>query len=75
MSWQILAAEASVVSLGVGDHAQLAAGLNGEGLVDPFEVGGDRFQLFHPFDVAFERFAARAGREALQASAAATSTV
>ena len=61
MSWQILAAEASVVSLGVGDHAQLAAGLDGIRLLDAGETAGDRLQLFHPFDVAFERFAAGAG--------------
>ena len=61
--------------LGAGDDAQFAAGLDGEGLLDAGEAAGDRFQLFHPLDVAFERFAAGAGREALQASAAATSTV
>ena len=61
--------------LGADDHAQLAAGLDGKGLLDAVEAGGDRFQLFHPLDVALERFAAGAGREALQASAAATSTV
>ena len=61
MSWQILAAEASVGQLGVGDHPQFAAGLNGESLLDAFEAGGDRFQFLHPFDVAFEGFAAGAG--------------
>ena len=61
MSWQILAADVSSVWLGIGDDPQLAAGLDGKGLFDPLEAGGDRFQLFHPFDVAFERFAAGAG--------------
>ena len=60
---------------GTGNHAQLAAGLNRERLLDAGETFGDRFQFFHPLDVAFQRFAASTGREALQASAAATSTV
>ena len=61
MSRQILAADSSVVVLGAGDDADLAAGLDGEGLLDAGEAGGDRFQLFHPLDVAVERFAAGAG--------------
>ena len=47
--------------LGAGHHAQLAAGLDGKGVIDAGEAAGDRFQLFHPLDVAFERFAAGAG--------------
>ena len=75
MSWQILAADVVGRVFGAGDHAQLAAGLNRIGLLDAGEAAGNRFQFFHPLDVAFERLAAGAGREALQASAAATSTV
>ncbi len=60
---------------GTGNHTQLPARLNRERLLHARETFGDRFQFFHPFDVAFQRFAASAGREALQASAAATSTV
>ncbi len=61
--------------LGADDHANLAAGLNGVGLLHAGELLGDRFQLLHPFDVAFEGLAPAPGREALQASAAETSTV
>src|SRR5687768_13744336 len=47
--------------LGAGDHPQLAAGLDGEGLLDAREAAGDGLQLLHPFDVPLERFAAGAG--------------
>src|ERR1700722_10029919 len=38
-------------SLGVRNHAHLAAGLNRKGLIDAGKAGGDGFQLFHPLDV------------------------
>ena len=61
--------------LGAGQDAQFASGLDGKGVVDAGEAAGDGFEFFHALDIAFECFAAGAGREALQASAAATSTV
>jgi hypothetical protein len=39
------------------DHAQFSARLDRKGLFDALEALGDRFEFFHAFDVAFERFA------------------
>ena len=34
-----------------GDDAELAAGLDGEGLLHAGKTAGDGFELFHPLDV------------------------
>jgi len=48
----------------VDDDADFASGLDGEGLSDAFEGGGDFFKAAEAFDVAFDGFAPRAGSSA-----------
>ena len=56
-----LLGQAVVDVLGVDDHADLAAGLDGVGLLDALEGGRDAFELLEPLDVAFEALASGAG--------------
>ena len=44
----------------VGDHADLAAGLDRVGLLDAREAAGEGFQLFEPPDVFLQGLAAGA---------------
>ena len=45
----------------VDNHPQFATGGDGERLLHPFEAVRNRLQLFHPLDVAFQRFSPGAG--------------
>src|SRR6266508_3445830 len=55
---------------GLDDDAQLAAGLDGEGLLDSLETVGDVLELLQPLDVGLQDLAARSrprGREGVGA--------
>ena len=61
MSRQTWTASASRRLVGVGDHAHLAAGLDGVGVLDAREAARHRLQLLQPLDVLLQRLAAGAG--------------
>ena len=71
MSRAIFALILSSTSLGIDDHAHLAAGLDGVRLAHAFEAHRQVFQVLQALDVALERLSrARRARLALIASAA-----